>query len=107
VIPTKVGTKVGAKECIVLSLRRRIRNMSPSDHRPEDTIAAHYEEAVQWRRQLHRNPQPAWLEFYSTGFVAEKLAEWGYGLQLGNDIIAADRRMVVPDSQTLEAEYDR
>ncbi len=78
-----------------------------SDHRPEETIAAHYAEAVQWRRQLHRNPQPAWLEFYATGFVAEKLAEWGYDLQFGKDIIAADRRMVVPDSQTLEVEYDR
>ena len=40
--------------------RRRIRSMSPSDRRPEETIAAHYEQAVQWRRQLHRNPQPAW-----------------------------------------------
>jgi aminobenzoyl-glutamate utilization protein A len=78
-----------------------------SDHRPEETIAAHYAEAVQWRRQLHRNPQPAWLEFYSTGFVAEKLAEWGYDLLLGKDIIAADKRVVVPDRQTLEAEYDR
>jgi len=81
--------------------------MSPLDRRPEETIAAHYEEAVQWRRQLHRNPQPAWLEFYSTGFVAEKLAEWGYDLLLGKDIIAADKRVVVPDQQTLEAEYDR
>jgi len=81
--------------------------MSPLDRRPEETIAAHYEEAVQWRRQLHRNPQPAWLEFYSTGFVAEKLAEWGYDLLLGKDIIEADKRMVVPDLQTLEAEYDR
>jgi aminobenzoyl-glutamate utilization protein A len=73
----------------------------------EKPIAAHYEEAVQWRRQLHRNAQPAWLEFYSTGFVAEKLAEWGYDLLLGKDIIAADKRVVVPDQQTLEAEYHR
>jgi aminobenzoyl-glutamate utilization protein A len=78
-----------------------------SDHKPEQAIFAHYEQAVQWRRQLHRNPQPAWLEFYSTGFVADKLAEWGYDLLLGKGIIAADRRMVVPEPQTLEAEYDR
>ncbi len=81
--------------------------MSPPERRPEETIAAHYQEAVQWRRQLHRNPQPAWLEFYSTGFVAEKLAEWGYDLLLGKDIIEADKRVVVPDLQTLEAEYGR
>ena len=81
--------------------------MTPSNHSPEKTLAAHFDEAVQWRRQLHRNPQPAWLEFYSTGFVAEKLAEWGYDLLLGKDIIEADKRVVVPDLQTLEAEYDR
>jgi aminobenzoyl-glutamate utilization protein A len=39
--------------------------------------------------------------------VAEKLAEWGYDVQLGKDIISADKRMVVPDSKTLEAEYAR
>ena len=42
-----------------------------TNHKPEESIASHFEEALQWRRQLHRNPQPAWLEFYSTGFVAE------------------------------------
>jgi aminobenzoyl-glutamate utilization protein A len=49
-----------------------------TNHKPEDTINSHYPNAVQWRRELHRNPQPAWLEFYSTGFTAEKLSEWGY-----------------------------
>ena len=80
---------------------------SCSGHKPEETIAAQFEEAVQWRRELHRNPQPAWLEFYSTGFVAEKLAQWGYHLSLGKDIIAADKRLLVPDQETLDAEYIR
>jgi aminobenzoyl-glutamate utilization protein A len=71
------------------------------------SIAAHFPEAVEWRRQLHRNPQPAWLEFYSTGLVAEKLSSWGYKVSLGKQIIAADKRQVVPDAQTLEAEYQR
>ncbi len=78
-----------------------------TNHRPEDTIAAHYEEAVAWRRQLHRNPQPGWLEFYSTGFVASKLAEWGYDLLLGKDAIAENERLILPDTATLEAEYRR
>ena len=72
-----------------------------------DSITSHYEEAVQWRRQLHRHPQPAWLEFYSTGLVAEKLSGWGYDLLLGKDAVAADQRLVLPDPATLEAEYDR
>jgi aminobenzoyl-glutamate utilization protein A len=76
-------------------------------HRPEDSIAAHYEEAVEWRRQLHRNPQPGWLEFYSTGFVAARLAEWGYDLLLGKDAVAENERLILPDTATLETEYDR
>ncbi|HEX9015262.1 MAG TPA: amidohydrolase, partial [Chloroflexota bacterium] len=75
------------------------------DHDPSETIAAHFPEAVQWRRDLHRHPQPAWLEFYATGLVAKKLSEWGYALQLGRDVIAADRQLLPPDEGTLQAEY--
>ncbi len=78
-----------------------------ADHKPEECIASHFEEASQWRHQLHRNPQPAWLEFYSTGFVAEKLSDWGYNLQLGKQIIDESKRLVVPDDATLQAEYER
>jgi aminobenzoyl-glutamate utilization protein A len=73
-------------------------------HKPEESIAAHFQDAMEWRRQLHRNPQPAWLEFFATGFVAEKLDDWGYDLLLGEDIIAADKRVLVPDAETLQAE---
>lgn len=51
--------------------------MGCTNHKSEETIAVHFSDAVQWRRDLHKHPQPAWLEFYATGFVAEKLAEWG------------------------------
>jgi aminobenzoyl-glutamate utilization protein A len=78
-----------------------------TSHRPEDTIAAHYEEAVAWRRQLHRNPQPGWLEFYSTGFVAARLAEWGYDVLLGKDAVARDEQVLLPDTKILETEYRR
>lgn len=78
-----------------------------SNHKPGETIAAHFDEAVQWRRELHRNPQPAWLEFFSTGFAAEKLAEWGYDLLLGEKIISAEKRLLVPGPEVLDAEYER
>lgn len=81
--------------------------MKQSTNNAQEAIAAHFEEAVEWRRQFHRNPQPGWLEFYSTGFVAEKLSHWGYKLSLGKEIIAGDKRQVVPDEQKLEAEYQR
>ena len=78
-----------------------------TSRKPEEFIASHFEEAVEWRHQLHRNPQPAWLEFYSTGFVAEKLSQWGYQLKLGKEIIDESKRLVVPDEATLQAEYER
>ncbi len=78
-----------------------------TNHKSAEYIASHFQEALQWRHQLHRNPQPAWLEFYSTGFVAEKLSAWGYRLQLGKEIIDESKRLVVPDEATLQAEYER
>lgn len=82
--------------------------MNPcSGHKPEETIAAHFDEAVRWRRLLHKNPQPAWREFYATGFVAEKLDAWGYDLMLGRRIIAEDKHIVSSEPRALEAEYDR
>ena len=78
--------------------------MTLSNHSPGKTIAAHYQEAVQWRRQLHRNPQPAWLEFYSTGFVAEKLAGWGYDLLLGERYFHAALEHSCPVFERLERE---
>ncbi len=64
-------------------------------------------EAVQWRREFHRCPQPAWLEFYSTALVAEKLATWGYTLKMGRDIIAQGKQLLLPSPETLQMEYDR
>ncbi|GAV25973.1 putative amino acid amidohydrolase [Carboxydothermus islandicus] len=77
------------------------------NHSPEDSIAYHYPEAVQWRRALHRYPQPSWLEFYATGFVAEKLSEWGYDLLLGKDIISPEKQLLPPSQEKLETEYKR
>jgi len=71
------------------------------------TIEAHFKEAVQWRRDLHKCPQPAWVEFFATGYVAEKLEEWGYELKLGREIIAEDKQLLLPDTTILQREYER
>ena len=64
-------------------------------------------EAIAWRRNLHRCPQPAWLEFYATAFVAEKLAAWGYELKMGREIIKEGEQLLLPSEETLQAEFDR
>lgn len=67
----------------------------------------HLKDAVHWRQSLHRCPQPAWLEFYATAFVAEKLASWGYKLSLGRDIIKEGEQLLLPAPEVLQAEFDR
>lgn len=69
--------------------------------------ADYYMEAVKWRRQLHRHPQPAWLEFYATGFIAEKLNDWGYELLLGSQIIDPEKRLFVPQAHVMAQEYKK
>ena len=64
-----------------------------------------FPEAVKWRRQLHRNAQPSWLEFYATGLIAEKLTEWGYTVSLGKDVVDADNILMPPSSEKLEEQY--
>jgi len=39
--------------------------------------------------------------------VAARLAEWGYDLLLGEDAVAKDQRLILPDMTTLEVEYHR
>ena len=67
----------------------------------------HLNDAIAWRRSLHRCPQPAWLEFYATAFVAEKLANWGYELSMGRDIIKEGEQLLLPAPEVLQAEFDR
>lgn len=64
-----------------------------------------FPEAVNWRRQLHRNAQPSWLEFYATGLIAEKLTEWGYEISLGKDVVDANHILMPPPSEKLVEQY--
>jgi aminobenzoyl-glutamate utilization protein A len=78
-----------------------------TDYKPENSISANFDSAVEWRRTLHRCPQPSWLEFFATAFVAEKLSGWGYALTMGKDIIPADKQLLLPGKEKLDEEYQR
>ena len=69
------------------------------------SIDEFFPEAVQWRRQLHRHAQPSWLEFYATGFVAEKLTQWGYTVSLGKTVIDAASILMPPAAEKLAEQY--
>jgi aminobenzoyl-glutamate utilization protein A len=63
---------------------------------------------VALRRDLHRRPEPAWREFYTTTRIVEELRRIGVDeLHVGPDALAGDERMAVPDDEELQAWYDR
>jgi aminobenzoyl-glutamate utilization protein A len=61
---------------------------------------------VEIRRDLHRRPEPAWREFYTTARIVEELECIGVDeLHVGPDAIAEDERMAVPDDEELDEWY--
>jgi aminobenzoyl-glutamate utilization protein A len=60
------------------------------------------------RRDLHRRPEPAWCEFYTTARIVEEIREIGVDeLYVGRDALATGARSAVPDEGTLATWYDR
>ena len=61
----------------------------------------------EFRRDLHRHPEPAWREFYTTARIVEALRERDLTeLHVGRDALATDDRMNVPDDGELD-EWER
>ena len=60
------------------------------------------------RRELHRHPEPAWCEFYTTARIVEELERIGVDdYYVGHEAVAGDERMAVPDEDELAEWYDR
>ncbi|WP_254522408.1 amidohydrolase [Natrinema caseinilyticum] len=69
------------------------------------------DDLVSLRRDLHRKPEPAWREFYTTARIVDEL-ESRLGddldeLHVGPDAIAGDQRMAVPEETDLTRWYDQ
>jgi aminobenzoyl-glutamate utilization protein A len=63
---------------------------------------------VSLRRELHRRPEPAWCEFYTTARIVEELQALGVDdIQLGPEILTEGERQGVPDRETRDAWLDR
>ncbi|EMA68141.1 amidohydrolase [Halorubrum aidingense JCM 13560] len=61
----------------------------------------------EFRRDLHRHPEPAWCEFYTTARIVEELRERDLTeLHVGRDALSTDDRLNVPDDDEL-AEWER
>ncbi|WP_435076080.1 amidohydrolase [Halococcus sp. AFM35] len=67
-----------------------------------------HDELVQLRRDLHRHPEPAWREFYTTSRIVAECERIGVDeLYVGPDALADDERTAVPDDAELEDWRDR
>ena len=56
----------------------------------------------EFRRDLHRHPEPAWCEFYTTARIVAALRERDVDeIHVGRDALADGERMNVPDEETL------
>ncbi|MFD1599582.1 amidohydrolase [Halobellus rarus] len=63
---------------------------------------------VELRRDLHRHPEPAWREFYTTARVVEELEKRDLdALYVGPEALAEEDRVGVPDEDELGAWLDR
>jgi len=63
---------------------------------------------VAFRRDLHRHPEPAWCEFYTTARVVDALERVGVdALYVGTDALDADLRFGVPADDEVAAWSER
>ncbi|ARS90472.1 amidohydrolase [Natrarchaeobaculum aegyptiacum] len=67
------------------------------------------DDLVSLRRDLHRRPEPAWCEFYTTARIVDELESRVDldELYTGPDAIAGEHRLAVPEDDALEDWYDR
>ena len=60
------------------------------------------------RRAFHRHPEPGWREFRTTARVVEELERIGVDdIAVGQDALATDARMAVPDDDEIRPWIDR
>ncbi|RQH03470.1 amidohydrolase [Natrarchaeobius oligotrophus] len=67
------------------------------------------DDLVSFRRDLHRRPEPAWREFYTTARIVEELESRLDldELHVGPEAIATDHRLAVPDDVELDRWYEQ
>ncbi|QSW98462.1 amidohydrolase [Haloterrigena alkaliphila] len=69
------------------------------------------DDLVSLRRDLHRKPEPAWCEFYTTARIVDelesRLGDELAALHVGPEAIAGDERLAVPDETELTGWYER
>ncbi len=71
------------------------------------TDARDWSDLTPLRRELHRHAEGGWCEFWTSALVADRLADYGYQVRLGAEILDPRARMGVPPNAVLEQELER
>ncbi len=72
-----------------------------------DLVDALASKLVTYRRDFHRYAESGWLEFRTASLVARRLADLGFDVHVGRDVMCDTARMGVPDQATLDAAWER
>ncbi|WP_410764789.1 amidohydrolase [Haloferax sp. DFSO60] len=66
------------------------------------------DDLIAFRRDLHKHPEPAWREFYTTARIVSELETRDLdGLYVGPEIMDTNERMAVPDDTEIETWFER
>ena len=55
--------------------------------------------AITYRRLFHKYPEPGWLTFFATIFIAEHLKKAGFEVHVGREILRDEKRMDPPTEE--------
>ena len=78
------------------------------DYKALNGICEEYaRKAVEWRRDLHRYPEPAWTEFRTTAFLAKTLEEAGVPVLMGKQVVCPEYAMGYPEERVIKAAMER
>ncbi|MFC2030877.1 amidohydrolase [Chloroflexota bacterium] len=73
-----------------------------------DAIADRIEDKIiQYRRDFHRHAESGWTEFRTASLVARRLADLGFDVRLGQEVLRKEDRMGLPSPNLLEEAWRR
>jgi aminobenzoyl-glutamate utilization protein A len=76
-------------------------------HLEPAVVSAVGKRAILRRRDFHKYPELAWLEYRTASLVARHLRDCGFDLKLGQEVLRADARSGLPDQVELQHAYHK
>lgn len=61
------------------------------------------EKLIEYRRLFHRYPEPGWLTFFSTIFLADHLQKAGYEVHVGKEVLGEEPLMDAPNEEQIRS----